>query len=178
MTGGRPTDWHRARLTDREALLFEAGIKLGGIFHQYLGIPIAPDSAGSLARAIERAVGLQPFVRRVRVAITPDRGGPTGRGRLGYRYLTAEMLTAELVVADGTTEVRARLAYRSRLRYPLMTVEAIGPAPGPRAVRRSAGTRGRRARRTGPSAGSAGGPGTPRGRGRSTRRRGSPRRAA
>jgi hypothetical protein len=31
---------HAAKLTAREALLFEAGIKLGGVFHQYIGMPV------------------------------------------------------------------------------------------------------------------------------------------
>jgi dihydroneopterin aldolase len=83
---------HPASLTAREALLFEAGIKLGGIFHQYLGVPVTRRTAPGLARTIERAVALQPFVARVRVRIDPARGGPLGRGRFAYHYLTAEML--------------------------------------------------------------------------------------
>ena len=175
-----PRDLHRATLTAREALLFEAGIKLGGIFHQYLGVPVAPGTARSLERAIEEAVKLQPYVERIRVHIDPSRGGPTGAGRLAYGYLTAEMLRVDLLLSEGELEVRARLAYREDLRYPLMQVREVSrrrarPVP---AVPRSGRTTGRRRRRSGRSAGSAGGPGTPRGRGRSTRPRGSRRRAA
>ncbi len=138
MTSTRPT--HRARLSPREALLFEAGIKLGGIFHQYLGTPVSPRTAGPLARAIEEAVGLQPFVVGVRVDIRPARGGPVGRGRFGYRYLVAEMLEVTVRLADGPVEVEARLEHRPELRYPLMSVTRAGA--------RRAGTpgRGRRAR--------------------------------
>jgi len=50
MTVSRPT--HPARLSRREALLFEAGIKLGGVFHQYLGMPVSPRTAPSISRAI------------------------------------------------------------------------------------------------------------------------------
>lgn len=114
----------RVALTSREALLFEAGIKLGGIFHQYLGIPVSRRTAAALARSIEAAVALQPFVTRVRVRIVPARGGAVGRGRFGYRYVTAEMLDAQVTLADGTTRVVARLSYRPDLRYPLMRVEA------------------------------------------------------
>jgi len=115
---------HRVPLTSREALLFEAGIKLGGIFHQYLGIPVSPRTAGALARSIESAVGLQPFVERVRVRIAPRRGGPLGRGRFGYCYVTAEMIDARVTLADKGTRVVARLSYRADLRYPLMRVES------------------------------------------------------
>jgi len=125
-----------ARLSRREALLFEAGIKLGGVFHQYLGMPVSPRTATVLARAVEAAVGLQPFVRSVRVRVDPSRGGPVGRGRYAYRYLTAEMLNVTVELVDGPVAVEARLAHRPDLRYPLMSVVRVGSPGGPRSRRR------------------------------------------
>jgi dihydroneopterin aldolase len=126
MTAHRPI--HPARLSRREALLFEAGVKLGGVFHQYLGMPVSPRTARSLARAIEAAVALQPFVRAVKVSVHPSRGGPIGRGRFAYRYLTAEMLTVTVELVDGPIGVEARLEHRRDLRYPLMSVVRVGPS--------------------------------------------------
>jgi dihydroneopterin aldolase len=119
---------HKVPLTERESLLFEAGIKLGGIFHQYLGVPVSPKTATALAHSIEAAVALQPFVVGVRVRIVPARGGAVGRGRFGYRYVTAEMLDARVTLADGATRVVARLSYRPELRYPLMQIESANKA--------------------------------------------------
>jgi len=116
---------HRASLTDREALLFEAGIKLGGIFHQYLGIPVSLATAPGLAETIERAVGLQPYVTSVEVRIDPALGGPLGRGRFAYRYLTPEMLRVEVTLHDQGTTVVAALDHRADLRYPLMSVLTV-----------------------------------------------------
>jgi len=127
---------HDPGVSRREALLFEAGIKLGGVFHQYLGIPVHPRTVRGLERAIENAVALQPYVRAVRVRIDLARGGAPGRGRFAYRYLTAEMLDVRLELEDGTLRVRARLAHRADLRYPLMRVEAVSAA-GPTNGRRS-----------------------------------------
>jgi len=112
-------------LTRREALLFEAGIKLGGIFHQYLGVPVSRATAAGLARTIERAVALQPYVTRVEVRIVPARGGRTGVGRFAYRYLTPTMLDATVTLSDGAVSVAARLAHSAALRYPLMRVVAV-----------------------------------------------------
>jgi dihydroneopterin aldolase len=123
MTASRPV--HAAPISRREALLFEAGIKLGGVFHQYLGMPVSARTAASLARAIEAAVGLQPFVKSVRARVTPSRGGPMGRGRFAYRYLTAEMLDVTVELVDGPIAVEARLKHRPDLRYPLMSVERV-----------------------------------------------------
>jgi dihydroneopterin aldolase len=138
MTVTRPT--HAAQLSRREALLFEAGVKLGGVFHQYLGMPVSARTAGPLARAVEAAVGLQPFVRSVRVRVDPSRGGPLGKGAFAYRYLTAEMLDVSVELVDGPVSVRARLRHRADLRYPLMSVERVGEArpsrrSGPRSKR-------------------------------------------
>jgi hypothetical protein len=131
---------HDVALSRREALLFEAGIKLGGIFHQYIGIPVATRTARPLARVIEQAVGLQPFVERVRVRVrlAAVRPAPRSRGRFSYRYLTADMLDARVVLRDGNERVVARLAYRSDLRYPLMRVESVrrGPEGRGRSARR------------------------------------------
>src|SRR5271170_5931521 len=95
--------FHQAALTPREALLFEAGVKLGGVFHQFVGMPVAPETSEGLARTIERAVRLQPFVTDVRVAIEPARGGPVGSGLSAYRYLTPEMMRVEVTLQDGST---------------------------------------------------------------------------
>jgi dihydroneopterin aldolase len=116
---------HPAPLSRREALLFEAGVKLGGVFHQYLGIPVSPRTAAGLARTIEAAVRLQPYVVRVRAKVLVERGGPAGRGRFGYRYLTAEMLDVSVELRDGAEEVGARLAHRADLNYPLMRVTRV-----------------------------------------------------
>ena len=112
-------------LSPREVLLFEAGIKLGGVFHQYLGIPVSRSTAPALARAIEQAVSLQPFVRDVRVAVRPSRGPPLGRGRYAYRYLAPEMLDVTVGLTDGRIEVEARLEHRPELRYALMRVVRV-----------------------------------------------------
>jgi dihydroneopterin aldolase len=128
---------HRARLSRREALLFEAGVKLGGVFHQYLGIPISPRTAPGVERMIERAVALQPDVVEVRASIDSSRGGRLGRGRFAYRYLTPEMIDVTVRLRDGPEEVEARLRHRADLRYPLMSVVRVA------ASRRSPRARGR-----------------------------------
>ena len=133
MTGARSL--HAADLTRREALLFEAGVKLGGVFHQYLGMPISRATAAGTARTIERAVALQPFVVRVRVRIDPGAAGPVGHGRFAYAYLRAEMLDVTVRLRDGPDEVEARLAHRADLRYPLMRVVRAGPARARRVTR-------------------------------------------
>jgi dihydroneopterin aldolase len=132
-------------LSARERLLFEAGIKLGGVFHQYLGMPVSPATSANLARTIEGAIALQPYVVRAVVRIDPRAGGPVGRGRFAYRYLSPPMLDVTVELADGPDSVEARLAHEPALRYPLMRVVRVGAAgrgdrPPTRRARRSART--------------------------------------
>ena len=41
-------------ITKRDNALFEAGIKLGALYHQFVGAPVNHDTADSLEQAIER----------------------------------------------------------------------------------------------------------------------------
>jgi hypothetical protein len=125
MTHAEAPGFHRAALTPREALLFEAGIKLGAVFHQFIGMPVSDETAPGLARTIESAVRLQPFVTDVVVHIDPAKAGPTGEGRLAYHYLVAEMLRVEVTLHDAGTTVVAALDHRADLRYPLMSVLTV-----------------------------------------------------
>jgi dihydroneopterin aldolase len=129
-------------------------VKLGGVFHQYLGVPVTPRTAAGLSRTIERAVSLQPYVTSVRVRIDPALGGRAGSGRFAYRYLTAEMLDVTVRLRDRGEEVEARLAHRRDLRYPLMSVTRMATRRNvSRSVPRPARRRGRSRRRTSRSAG-------------------------
>ncbi|MCI4330979.1 MAG: dihydroneopterin aldolase family protein [Thermoplasmata archaeon] len=114
-------------LTPREELLFEAGIKLGGIFHQYLGTPVSSRTANGLATAIAEAVALQPYVHRATVGIDVTVGGPVGPGRFAYHYLRPEMLSVRVELRNGAVRVVAEMSYRKDLRYPLMHVVSSHP---------------------------------------------------
>src|SRR5947199_9249793 len=76
--------------TDRDRTAFEAGIKLGSILHQYVGVPLTRKNATSLERAIEAAARVQPLVEDVKARI--DRKRLRFRGPYRYGILTAELL--------------------------------------------------------------------------------------
>ena len=114
---------HYFACTDQERAAFEAGIKLGSIFHQYVGAPVSPENAALLARTIEEGARLQPFVEEVRVRIDPAVGGSVGA--FPYRSLTGEMLDVEIRVRYGEAIARAAMRYEKELRYPLMRLREI-----------------------------------------------------
>jgi hypothetical protein len=97
--------------------VFEAGIKLGALYHQWVGTPISRLSASSVESAIEQAVILQPFVEEITVRL--DRNLMT-ENKFGYSELAGLMFDAEIVTRVGFSYCRARLAPKDG--YPLMQI--------------------------------------------------------
>ena len=107
-------------ITDREKAAFEAGIKLGAIYHQFVGTPIARETAASVEAAIEQAVSLQPYVTNIRVRLNRDL---MVSNRFGYSELTGKMFDVEITTRVGETTCRARLRLEDD--YPMMEVVEI-----------------------------------------------------
>jgi hypothetical protein len=104
-------------ITEQDRAIFEAGIKLGALYHQWVGTPISRKSADSIESAIEKAVILQPFVEQITVRL--DRTLMT-QNVFGYSELSGLMFDVEIVTRFGFTYCRARLAPENG--YPLMQV--------------------------------------------------------
>lgn len=110
--------------SEGERATFEAGIKLGSIYHQFVGTPLSQANVDSLEQAIEAGVRIQPFVEEVEVHI--DRSDlESTRGPYRYVSLTGPMLQVSLTVRYGDTRAVCSLEYVEALRYPLMRVKAV-----------------------------------------------------
>jgi hypothetical protein len=108
----------------RERAVFEAGIKLGTIYHQFVGTPICAANVEILERAIEDGVRVQPFVKEVRVRI--DRNAlRRKRDEFDYQSLTGNMLDVVLVIQIEDVQAVAEMRYASDIRYPLMYVSKV-----------------------------------------------------
>jgi hypothetical protein len=110
---------------DRELAVFEAGIKLGALYHQWVGTPISRQSAASVETAIEKAVILQPFVEEITIKL--NRNLMT-ENRFGYSELSGLMFDAEIVTRVGFSYCRARLSPDKG--YPFMQIVECDEIPG------------------------------------------------
>ena len=111
-------------ITDRDNALFEAGIKLGALYHQFIGTPVSPETAESLETAIKECVSLQPFVRSVTAKI--DREKVRARANeFNYCELRGDMLDVTVVVRYEAVEARVRVKYDEARDYPLMRIEEV-----------------------------------------------------
>lgn len=121
--------WEKNLMTEineRDIALFEAGIKLGALYHQFVGTPVSLETLDGLERAIEDSIGLQPFVKSVSVSI--DREVVEGKlnNKFGYCELEGRMLNVGLEILYGNTLVCVGLDYDSENDYPMMSVKKIG----------------------------------------------------
>ena len=114
----------REETSDRDNALFEAGIKLGALYHQFIGTPVSTETAEMLERAIEESVALQPWVNSVEVSINREKVSEI-ENQFKYCELSGVMLDVKVVVLYGRVEVQARLKYEDEMDYPLMRVEKI-----------------------------------------------------
>lgn len=110
------------RCSDRERAAFEAGIKLGSVYHQYVGAPVNETNVEALERAIEAGLRVQPFVEDARVRI--DRAKIAKRRGAPYRYysVTGDMLDVRVRVRYGPAVAECVMDYVRELRYPLMRI--------------------------------------------------------
>ena len=109
--------------TPQEAC-FEAGIKFGTLYHQFAGTPVSPESAVSLAAAIEESIENQPFCSSVSVDIIED----TLRAELAdqsadYTELTGRFMEVEIVVDYESVDVVATMAMDGD--YPRMELDRV-----------------------------------------------------
>lgn len=103
---------------------FEAGIKLGALYHQWVGTPISPATAPFVEKAIEKAVSLQPFVEGIDVRIDVDLMAPN---TFGYSELAGKMFDVEIVTKVGGATCRASLKLDDD--YPMMRILECDETP-------------------------------------------------
>lgn len=98
---------------------FEAGIKLGAAFHQFLGTPVNTKNAEIIEKAIRSCILLQPYVQNAEVKI--DRNKLLNKASsFGYTVLSEDMLKITVTVKVGKVKVIAKLEWDDEKKYPLM----------------------------------------------------------
>lgn len=107
----------RNMTTDRERAIFEAAIKLGALYHQWVGTPVSRTTAESIEKAIEKSVLLQPYVEEISVRLDRDLMSPND---FGYSEVRGLMFRVEIVTRVRFSYCRARLSPKDD--YPFMEI--------------------------------------------------------
>lgn len=114
-------------VTDRDRAMFEAGIALGAIYHQFTGLPVAKsrEVLDAVKRVIEEAMGIQPFRERVEVHFNLEAVKGELKTPYDYSTLKGEMLDVKVQVRYGCVRVKARMRFVPELGFNLMYVEDV-----------------------------------------------------
>jgi hypothetical protein len=112
-------------ITERDNALFEAGIKLGALYHQFTGSPVNLRSADSLEKAIQESIAVQPFVKEISVSIDREIIRSKLNSEFGYCELEGRMLDVRITVGYSSVLADVRLEYNAELDYPLMKIEKV-----------------------------------------------------
>jgi len=112
-------------VNERDRAVFEAGIKLGALYHQFVGTPINLETIDDLSRAIEHSIVLQPYVRSVSVLIDREMVAKKQNPKFKYCELEGRMLNVSLQILYKNTIAYAELEYDEGLDYPMMSVKKI-----------------------------------------------------
>jgi hypothetical protein len=110
--------------TDSERAVFEAGIKLGTVYHQFVGAPISKDNVEVLEKSIAEGAKVQPFVADAVVKIDRKRLREKSTD-YDYLTLTGDMLDVTLMVQYGDVTVVCEMKHIAEMDYPLMYVKEI-----------------------------------------------------
>ncbi len=112
------------KVSERDRAVFEAGIALGMVIHQFTGIPIRfVEEVKYLEKVIEYAILSQPFKSEARVNISIDI--PKSDNPYNYVTLRSRNLDITITTRYGKTKVRARLRYIPELDYTLAYIDDI-----------------------------------------------------
>lgn len=109
-------------LTDRERAIFEGGISMGALYHQFVGTPVSIDTVSSLQNAIRDSILLQPAIVDVEVKLDTELIEKNS-GVMGYTSLTGDMLSVKLTTKINQISIITCISYDENLHYPIMFIE-------------------------------------------------------
>jgi hypothetical protein len=110
--------------TDSERAAFEAGIKLGTVYHQFVGAPLSKDNVEVLEKSISEGAKVQPFVKDAKVTIDQSKLRDKNT-EFDYVTLTGDMLDVLIVVKFKDVEVTCEMKYIKEMDYPLMYISEV-----------------------------------------------------
>lgn len=116
-------------INERDNALFEAGIKLGALYHQFSGSPVNLKTVDSLEKAIAQSISVQPYVKSITVSIDREIIRSKLNSEFGYCELEGRMLDVNLIMNYENVIVKASLKFDRKLDYPLMKIEEVSDIP-------------------------------------------------
>lgn len=106
----------------RDIACFEAGIKLGTLYHQFVGTPVSPETAPGLAKAMADAISRQPGCQAARVDLDTQQI-ERDLNRYGYTEVRGHHIDATVTIEYEGVVADAEITLDDG--YPLMHLTDI-----------------------------------------------------
>ena len=92
-------------ITSKERACFEAGIKLGALYHILTGIPISSDEniIKSIEKGIESAISCQPYVKSVKINLNRKKIIGDKSNEFNYDEITGKIIDSRIDLSDKST---------------------------------------------------------------------------
>lgn len=113
-----------SNISHRERAIFEGGISMGALFHQFIGTPVSIKSAENLEKSMEKSLELQPCINKVIVKINKEKLEALNTN-FDYVSLSGDMLDVTIMSEFEGTIAKVKMQYQEDLKYPLMYIEQI-----------------------------------------------------
>lgn len=113
-----------SNINSRERAIFEGGITMGALFHQFVGIPLNKESVPSIEKSIKEAFELQPAIEEVDAKIDLKRLD-SALSDFDYTSLSGDMLNIKIKTKVDNVIATIKIEFIEELNYPLMYVEDI-----------------------------------------------------
>ena len=113
-----------SNISHRERAIFEGGISMGALFHQFIGTPVSIKSAETQEKSMEQSLELQPCINSVTVKINNEKLEELNT-EFDYVSLSGDMLDVTIISEFEGTLAKVRMQYQEDLKYPLMYIEQI-----------------------------------------------------
>ncbi|MEM2905677.1 MAG: dihydroneopterin aldolase family protein [Candidatus Bathyarchaeia archaeon] len=114
-------------VSERERAVFEGGIALGALYHQFVGTPISSDAKviKALEQAIEACIRVQPYRERVQVRIDEAALKREGTEPYDYQTLKGRHLTVEITIRYGAAKATVAMRHIPELQFNLMFIKEV-----------------------------------------------------
>lgn len=109
-------------LSSRERAIFEGGISMGSLYHQFVGTPVNIETCDSLEKAIEESILLQPAIVDVDVSLNKELIKKACKA-MNYTSLEGNMLEITITTQVNEISICTCISYDEELNYPIMYIK-------------------------------------------------------
>ncbi|MFW5913197.1 MAG: dihydroneopterin aldolase family protein [Candidatus Hadarchaeota archaeon] len=114
-------EYFSSSVSDRDRAIFEGGITLGSLYHQFVGTPIGNKKI--LEKNITESALTHPFIVDAKTELKVEEKSEDSPYE--YQELSGEMMKIRITAEFGSCRVKMGIKYMPEVDFPLMYISEI-----------------------------------------------------